>query len=117
MEYVALEVWKESGILVNNFYEIAKEFHKDKLHGLISQIRRSAVSIPLDIVERCGRRTSEDMIMFLPVSQDSFYKLKIQLYLVLDQDYFNLKVRQNLLDQILKCKKRLNGSVNDYKNL
>ncbi|MBL0683496.1 four helix bundle protein [Aquimarina mytili] len=115
MEYIELEVWKESRIWVNNLYEITKKFPKDELYRLTSQMRRSAVSIPSNIAEGCGRRTSADTIQFLHVSRGSLYELETQLYLALDQNYVETEKHQILLSQILKCKKLLNGFINYYK--
>lgn len=117
MEYKELEVWKESRILVNNLYEITKTFPKDELYGLTNQMRRSAILILPNIAERCGRRTSADILQFLHISRGSLYELETQSCLALDQNYFEIKQHQILLSQILKCKKLLNGFINYYKNL
>lgn len=117
MEYKELEVWKESRILVNNLYEITKTFSKDELYGLTNQMRRSAISIPPNIAEGCGRKTSADTLQFLHISRGSLYELETQSYLALDQNYFEIKQYQILLSRIFKCKKLLNGFINYYKNL
>ncbi len=117
MEYLELEVWKESRILVNILYEVTKEFPKDELYGLTSQMRRSAVSIPSNIAEGCGRRTSADTLQFLHVSRGSLYELETQSYLALDQNYIRIKDHKILLIQILKCKKLLSGFINYYKKI
>ncbi|MEW7277203.1 four helix bundle protein [Aquimarina sp. 2201CG1-2-11] len=117
MEYIELEVWKESRILVKHLYEMTREFPKDELYGLTTQMRRSAVSIPSNIAEGCGRRTKADTIQFLHVSRGSLYELETQLYLALDQNYCKEKDYEILFDQIRKCKKLLNGFINYYKNL
>ena len=46
--------------LVSRIYENSKAFPKDEIYGLTLQIRRSAVSIPSNIAEGCGRRTGKD---------------------------------------------------------
>ncbi len=117
MEYTELEVWKKSRILVNSLYEITKRFPKDELYGLTNQMRKSAVSIPSNIAEGCGRRTSADTVQFLHISRGSLYELETQLYLALDQNYLEIDKHRDLLSQILKCKKLLNGFINYYKNL
>ncbi|GAA3513316.1 four helix bundle protein [Aquimarina addita] len=117
MKYTELEVWKALRVLVNTLYGMTKEFPKDELYGFTNQMRRSAVSIPSNIVEGCGRRTSVDTIQFLQVSKGSLYESETQSYLALDQNHFQIKEYQTLLEQILKCKKLLDGFINYYKNL
>ena len=105
MEYTELEVWKEARILVNSVYQISKAFPKEETHGLTSQIRRCSVSIPSNIAEDCGRRTSADTIQFLNISRGSLYELETQLFIALDQGYLKKEDFDYLFKQILKCKK------------
>lgn len=115
MEYTELEVWKESRILANVIYESSKVFPKEEMYGLKSQIRRCAVSVPSNIAEGCGRRTSADTIQFLHISRGSLYELETQLFIALDQDYIGQEDFKALAKQILKCKKLINGFINYYK--
>lgn len=116
MEYTELEVWKESRVLVNLIYQTSKSFPKEETYGLTSQIRRCSVSIPSNIAEGCGRRTSADTIQFLHVSRGSLYELETQLYVALDQNYLHEENFNQLKVQILKCKKLINGFIKYYKN-
>jgi len=115
MEYTELEVWKETRFLVNAVYQISKIFPKEELYGLTSQLRRCAVSIPSNIAEGCGRRTSADTIKFLHISRGSLYELETQLFVALDQDYLHKEDFDELFIQILKCKKLINGFIKYYK--
>ncbi|WP_298543697.1 four helix bundle protein [uncultured Aquimarina sp.] len=117
MEYTELKVWKETRLLVNNVYDISKAFPKDETYGLTSQIRKCVVSIPSNTAEGCGRRTPKDSIHFFYISRGSLYELETQLYLALDQNYIQEKEHKVLLDQIIGCKKLLNGFINYYKTL
>ncbi len=117
MEYTNLEVWQEARKLTNAIYNLTKNFPKDEFFGLTNQIRRSAVSVPSNIAEGCGRRTSNDTIQFLHISRGSLYELETQLYISLDQNYLNEEDFKNVSIQILSCKKLLNGFINYYKNM
>ncbi|WP_136466191.1 four helix bundle protein [Flagellimonas onchidii] len=114
MEYTDLDIWKESRKLVKLVYKQTKSFPKDEVYGLISQMRRSSISIPSNIAEGCGRRTSADTIQFLHIARGSLYELETQLYLSLDQDYLADTDFNSLLKQIKTCKKLLNGFINYY---
>lgn len=116
MEYTELEVWKEARVLVSRVYQSSKSFPKEEVYGLTSQMRRSAISIPSNIAEGCGRRTSSDTIQFLHISRGSLYELETQLYLALDQGYLNKEKFDAIYRQILKCKKLTNGFIKYYKN-
>ena len=116
-EYTELEVWSESRKLTNLVYELTKKYPKEELFGLASQIRRCAVSIPSNIAEGCGRRTSNDTIQFLHIARGSLYELETQIYLSLDQNYIDSEDCNTILNKILICKKLLNGFINYYKSL
>ncbi len=117
MEYTKLEVWIEARKLANLIYEKTSSFPKDEIFSLTNQIRRSAVSIPSNIAEGCGRQTTKDTIHFLFISRGSLYELKTQCYLVMDQKYLNENCCQAVMVQIEVCKKLLNGFINYYKKL
>lgn len=117
MEYTELEVWIEARRLTNLVYQKTKSFPKEELFGLTNQIRRSAVSIPSNIAEGCGRRTSNDTIQFLHISRGSLFELETQTFLTLDQNYISENEFQEISNQILICKKLINGFINYYKNL
>lgn len=55
--YRDLKVWQEAMNLAESCYKITKLFPKEETYGMISQIRRSAASIPANIAEGYGRRT------------------------------------------------------------
>ena len=116
MEYIELEVWKESRKLVKTLYKATKTFPQDEVYGLTSQLRRCAVSIPSNIAEGCGRRTSANTIHFLNISRGSLYELETQLYLALDQKYINTGNFENLMAQITRCKKPLSRFITYFNN-
>ena len=116
MEYSELEVWKEARKLVSETYDVTKSFPKDEIYALTSQMRRCAVSIPSNIAEGCGRRTSADTIHFLYVARGSLYELETQSYLSLDQEYMGDESFKNILNQITKCKKLISGFIKYFKN-
>ena len=117
MEYTSLEVWIESRKLTNLVYEKTKKFPKEELFGLTNQIRRCSVSIPSNIAEGCGRRTSNDTIQFLHIAKGSLFELETQIYLSLDQKYISELEFNEISNQVLVCKKLINGFINYYKKL
>jgi four helix bundle protein len=66
-----LESWRKSFSLVKKLYLLTKKFPTDEKYGLISQIRRSAVSIPANIAEGAGRKSDKEFINFLSMALGS----------------------------------------------
>lgn len=76
-----LEVWNLAMNLAQQSYELTKSFPKDELFGMVSQIRRSAVSVPANIAEGYGRYATRDYLRFLSVAQGSLAELETHLEL------------------------------------
>lgn len=60
-------------------YAITKNFPKEEIYGLTSQMRRAAISIPSNIVEGCSRKSEQEFIRFLEIAYGSLNELKYQL--------------------------------------
>jgi four helix bundle protein len=63
-----LKVWQKSHELTLLIYRSTKNFPKEELYGLTSQIRRSSSSIPTNIAEGCGRQTNAEFSRFLQIA-------------------------------------------------
>jgi len=74
-----LQVWKVSMDLVTEIYKKTDKFPKSEIYGLTNQIRRSSISIPSNIAEGCGRKTSKEYLYFLYVSKGSLSELETQI--------------------------------------
>jgi four helix bundle protein len=79
-----LIVWQKAHAWVLGIYRLARQFPKDELFGLTSQLRRAAVSVPANIVEGFHRRTKPDKIRFFNISHASLEESRY--YLILAQD-------------------------------
>ena len=115
MNYIDLNVWIESRKLVKSVYELTSSFPKEEVYSLTNQIRRSAVSVPSNIAEGCGRRTSKDTIRFLYISRGSLFELETQVYISIDMGYITKYKSEIIIKKITDCKKLLNGFINYYK--
>ncbi|MGA2848855.1 MAG: four helix bundle protein [Terracidiphilus sp.] len=74
-----LQVWQKSIRLATTIYLLTKEFPREEIYGLTSQIRRSAVSIPSNIAEGQGRLTAGEGKQFLGIARGSNFELQTQL--------------------------------------
>jgi len=59
-----LEVWKRAIEFVVTVYKMTESFPRDERFGLISQIRRAAVSVPANIAEGAARHSSKEFRYF-----------------------------------------------------
>lgn len=116
MEYVNLDVWIEARKLTSLVYSSTKNYPEEEIFGLTNQIRRCAVSVPSNIAEGCGRNTSKETNHFLFIARGSLYELETQFYLSADQKYLGGEQLTIILNQIVICKKLLNGFINYYRN-
>ena len=82
-----LIVWQKSMDLVTQIYRASGNFPKSQFYGLNSQLRRSAVSIPCNIAEGYGRRSTGDYVRFLQIFIGSLYELQTQLEIAKKFEY------------------------------
>jgi len=76
-----LKVWQKSHSLVFNIYRLTELFPDDERFGLISQMRRAAVSVAANIAESSKRRTNKDQRHFCSMSAGSLEEVKYYLIL------------------------------------
>ena len=76
VDYRDLDVWKVAMATVKDVYRITKALPTDERYGLVSQMRRAAVSIPANIAEGYGRDSSGNYVQFLKIAQGSTRELE-----------------------------------------
>ena len=107
-----LQIWQE-GIKNASFsYTITKNFPKEELFGLISQMRRCAVSIPSNISEGCGRGTNPQLVHFLDIAIGSSFELETQIIIATDLNY----IEKNVADTWLINLHTLQNRIFAFKN-
>jgi four helix bundle protein len=100
--YKNLRVWQKAMTLVVYVYNITKDFPKHEQYGLISQMRRSAVSIPSNIAEGHSRVSDKELVRFLDIAKGSIYELDTQIEISRQLNYLDAKAFtciDNLLDE------------------
>jgi len=85
-DFKKLEVWQLSHVLTLNLYRCTKRLPDDERFGLVSQIRRAAVSIEANIAEGCGRNTRMDFARFLQQAMGSATEMECHLLICKDLD-------------------------------
>ena len=89
MSHKKLDAWQKAMELAIKIYNVTKMMPKDELYGLVSQIRRSAVSIPSNIAEGCARQNDKETIQFLYISIGSLAEVEAQLLIAEKLDYIS----------------------------
>jgi four helix bundle protein len=85
--YKEIKIWQRSRKLVKEVYLLTKEYPKEEMYGLTSQVKRAVVSIPANIAEGAGRGTNKDFSHFLDVARGSLFELETLLLLSSDLEF------------------------------
>ena len=113
MTHKDLDVWNRSVDLVVKIYKLTNELPDNEKFGLISQIKRSSISIPSNIAEGAGRSSAKEFIRFVDIANGSLSELETQLILTEKLGFCNT---QQIIDEevmvIRKMLFRLKQSLN-----
>ncbi len=85
--YRDLVVWQKSISFVTNIYTLTRVFPRDEQFGIVSQMRRCSVSIPSNIAEGYGRKSTGDYVRFLQIAMGSVFEIQTQLQIALNLQY------------------------------
>jgi len=110
-----LKVWQKAHALTLKIYEITRSFPADERFTLVSQIRRSTISIPANIVEGFKRRSDKDYAHFLNIAEASLEETKYFLILARDLKYMknnHYGELLNLAEEIGKMLHALRSKLN-----
>ncbi len=99
-----------------DIYTITKRFPKEEIYGLTSQIRRSAVSIPSNIAEGYGRKTTSEYVRFLFIAYGSVCELETQTMISGDLDYMKKEKLQELRDELGDVERMLKAMIKSLEN-
>ena len=113
--YRDLRVWQRSMELVFSVYTETRRFPKEGLYGLVSQMRRSAVSVPSNIAEGKGRRTDRDFSSFLFRARGSLLELETQVLLARRLEYVQEQDDGALLKSTAAVGSALTGLINSLR--
>ena len=97
-----LLVWQKAHQLVLNIYKATKHFPKEEIYGLVSQIRRSAVSVPANIAEGYRKRTKAEKRRYLTIAHGSLDETRYFLILSRDLGYCIINKMIELTDEVSK---------------
>ncbi|MEW6388799.1 MAG: four helix bundle protein [Thermodesulfobacteriota bacterium] len=113
--YRDLVAWKKAVELVTDIYRLTQGFPKEEMFGLISQLRRAAVSIPSNIAEGHARTSRKEFQHFLSNARGSVAELETQLIISYNLAFINQTDLNRLLDQVAEVGRIINGLLTALK--
>jgi len=110
-KFTDLVAWQEGHKLVLLIYKSINKFPKEELFGLISQMRRCAVSITSNISEGFSRNTLKDKNQFYYMALGSVTELQNQLLISRDLNYVSHYIFKEIANQSVFVHKLINGLI------
>ena len=95
-----LEVWKLGKDIVIKVYKVTADFPRDEMYGLVSQMRRAAVSLPSSVAEGFNRKHNREYRQFLYIDLGSCAELETQVEIASDLKFIGLEGRDSLLEKL-----------------
>jgi four helix bundle protein len=109
--YRDLLVWQKAVGWVEAIYSATHGWPQDERFGLISQVRRAAVSVPSNIAEGCARRSTGDFVRFLSISRGSLAEVETQLIIATRLGYLDEPTQASLLEAADELSRMLAGLI------
>ena len=107
--YRNLVVWQKGIAIANEIYLLTKQLPADEKFGLVSQMRRAAVSVPSNIAEGQARHTTGEFIQFISHAEGSVAELDTQLTLCQDLGLLTQKESTAAANLLEELRRMLNG--------
>jgi four helix bundle protein len=106
-----LVVWQKAIDLVTKIYRVTQNFPKEEMFGLISQLRRAAVSVPSNIAEGQGRLTEKEFRQFLGNARGSLSEVDTQIIIAKNLGYLDESDFKDLSAMIAEVGRVLKGLI------
>lgn len=107
--FTDLKVWQRSHAFVLEIYRVTAHFPDDERFGLVSQLRRAAVSVPSNIAEGTKRKRPPDYARFLNIAEGSLSESEYLVILSADLGYVAKAEKDRLTGEAQEISRMLNG--------
>ncbi len=107
--YQDLIAWQKAMDLVEDVYKASRDFPREEVYALTSQIRRAAVSVPSNIAEGQGRRTTADFLRHLSIAYGSLREVETQILIAQRLKYIVIGKVESVLSRAGEVGRLLNG--------
>jgi len=106
-----LKIWQIALDLTETLYRITADWPKHEQYGLISQVRRAAVSVPANVAEGAGRRTAGEFMHFVGIARGSLAELETLIVLSRRLGYIEEPTYRALYDDLLELGRMTTGLI------
>ncbi|MBN1625784.1 MAG: four helix bundle protein [Deltaproteobacteria bacterium] len=106
-DFKKIKVWQKAHYLTLDVYKATRNFLREEVYGLSSQIRRASSSIPANIAEGCGRSGDAELARFLKIAMGSASELEYHFLLAHDLELLDTPSFQDLSDNVTEVKRML----------
>ena len=110
-----LEVWRLAHQFTLEVYRVSEKFPSSEMYGLTSQLKRSASSVPTNIIEGQARQYKKEFVQFLYIAKGSLEESDYQLLLAKDLGYISIKEYEKLEDICIRIKMMLYKLIKSIK--
>ena len=107
--YQDLLAWQRAMDLVEEVYRTSHDFPREELYGLTSQVRRAAISVPSNIAEGQGRRTTSDFLRHLSIAYGSLLEVETQILIGQRLKYTGAEKVEHLMKRAAEVGRLMNG--------
>ncbi len=114
-DYKNLKVWGKSNQFVIELYKVTRDFPKNEMYGLTSQIRRASVSIPANLAEGCGKDSQMELARYATIASGSASEVEYLIELSHQLSYIDKNKFNRLSNEIAEIKKMLRAFVDKIK--
>ena len=108
-DYKKINAWKRSHRFVLGIYTMTGKFPSDEKYGIISQLRRAALSVPTNIAEGCGRSTERELVRFMDIASGSASEVDYLLYLAMELKYIDQDKYNRASNELTEIRKMISG--------
>jgi len=115
-DYRKLQIWQRSHQVTLTVYRLTSAFPAEEKFGLVSQMRRSAASIPTNIAEGSGRGSNADFVRFLYIAMGSAAELDYQLLLSNELGFMAEKDYNAISSELGEIQRMINAFIRRLKS-
>ena len=115
-DYKKINAWTRSHRFVLGVYTLTEKFPSDEKFGIISQLRRAALSIPTNIAEGCGRSTERELVRFMDIASGSASEVDYLLYMAMELKYIDQNKYDRANNELTEIRKMISGYIKTVRN-
>jgi four helix bundle protein len=110
-DFEDLKVWVKAHEVTLAIYQRTRNFPREEIYGLTSQMRRAAASVPANIAEGCGRRSDAELHRFLQIARGSASELEYHLLLARDLHFMSDAEFKRIETNVVEVQRMLTSLV------